>query len=88
MMPQLKCSGTVCRIMHTYKNAISPSFKPTMIVMHKLSYSTVVLYVRDHDGLGFSAQQYHPKISFTFPKQQYWLGIAKPKNVFNLTLNL
>ena len=29
---------------------------------------------------------YHPKTSLTFPVQQYWLGIDKPKNVFRLTL--
>ena len=30
-------------------------------------------------GMELSAQKYHPKISFTFPVWQYWLGIAKPK---------
>ena len=35
------------------------------------SYSMVVLYIRDHGGLGFSAQQYRPKSSLTFPTQQF-----------------
>ena len=38
--------------------------------MHVL-YITVVLYVRDHGGLGFSAQQYHQKTSLTFPIQHF-----------------
>ena len=29
-----------------------------------ISTVTVVLYIRDHGGLGFLVQQYHPKISF------------------------
>jgi len=37
-----------------------------------LSYSTVVLYIRDYaGGLGFSVQQYHPKTSLTILIQQF-----------------
>jgi len=37
----------------------------------KQSYSTVVLYSRDHGGLGLSAQKYHPKSSLIFTIQQF-----------------
>ena len=30
----------------------------------QISYSKVVLYIRDHGGLGFPGQKYHPKTSF------------------------
>ena len=48
------------------------------------------LYVRDHDGLGnfctAISSKNQPHISYT-TVWQYWLDIAKPKNVFRLTLN-
>ena len=31
----------------------------------------IVLYIRDHGGLGFSVQQYHPENSLTFPIQRF-----------------
>ena len=31
----------------------------------KLSYSIIVLYIRSHEGSGFSGQKYHPETSFT-----------------------
>ena len=52
--------------------------------MYSASYSMVVLYVRDHGGLGFSAQKYHLKNQTHFSLStvwQHWLGIAKPKCV-------
>ena len=52
-------------------------------------YSMVVLYIRGHGSLGFLAQQYLPKTgSLTFPSWQYCLGIAKPIDIFIVTLNL
>jgi len=43
----------------------------TLCEMQSLvSYSTLVLCSRDLEGLGFSAQKYHPKTSHTFPLQQ------------------
>jgi len=32
---------------------------------------SVVLYVKDYGGLGFSAQQYYPKTGLTFLSQQF-----------------
>ena len=53
-----------------------------------MSYSMVVLYIRDHGGLGFSDQQYHPKTSFTIPAPwQYWLGITKPDSALQIDGN-
>jgi len=52
-----------------------------------VSYSTAVLYSRDHGGLEFSVQKYHPFYLLLSTVQKYWLGIAKLKNVFRLTLN-
>ena len=34
---------------------------------YAISYSTVVLFVRDHGDLGFPSQKIHPKTSFTTP---------------------
>jgi len=55
------------------------------VVYEKVAYSMVVLYIKDHGGLGFSAQQYHPKTSLRFPMQQF--SSSQAKNVFRLTLN-
>ena len=33
----------------------------------KISYSTVVLYIRDDGDLGFPSQKIYPKTSFTTP---------------------
>ena len=56
-----------------------------------LSYSTVVLYIRDYGDLGFPSQirnspknQLHNSILAPW---QYWLGIAKPKSAFSTILN-
>ena len=48
----------------------------------------IILYIRDHEGLGFSGQKYHPKTSLTntfMAPWQYCLGISKPKNAFSMT---
>ena len=51
---------------------------------------SIVLYIRDHRGLGLSGQnkttknQLHNTILVPW---QYWLGITKPKSAFNTTLN-
>ena len=43
---------------------------------YSTSFSTVVLYIRDHGSLGFLANQYHlkiaPPLSFVIVRQ-YWL---------------
>ena len=50
----------------------------------------VVLYIRDHGGMGFSGQkkshknQLHNTILVPW---QYWVGISKPKSAFSMTLN-
>ena len=33
----------------------------------RLVYSKVALYIRDHGGLDYSGQKYHPKTIFTIP---------------------
>ena len=42
-----------------------------------VSYSMIILYVRDNESLAFSGQIYHPKTTFMEP-WQYWLGIIRP----------
>ena len=37
------------------------------ILQSTISYSTVVLYIRDHGELGFPSQKIHPNTSFTTP---------------------
>ena len=39
-----------------------------------ISYSTVVMYSRDHAELGFSSQKYHPKTTSFMTTWQHWLG--------------
>ena len=38
-----------------------------ILVLCTIDTSTVVLYIRDHEGLGFPSQKIHPKTSFTTP---------------------
>jgi len=54
-------------------NNHNPPKNPTMDIKARLcqmaatlSYSTVVLYYRDHEGLGILAQNYHPSTSLIF----------------------
>ena len=68
----------------------SDDHRRQLIQVTTTSYSTVVLYSRDHAELGFSNQKYHPKNQPQFPFMTtwlYWLGTAKPKNVFRSTIN-
>ena len=54
-----------------------------------LLYSTIVLYSRDHKGVGVAhgkTSKIQPQISLTMMKQ-YWLGKTKPKQAFRLTQN-
>ena len=56
-----------------------------------LSYSTIVLYSRDNEGVGVvheekSTQNHLQKSSMAF--SQYWSGINKPKRVFRMTRNV
>ena len=46
--------------------------------------SVVVLHIRDHEELDFSAQKYHQSQISYIKVWQYWLGIAKPKNAFRV----
>jgi len=54
------------------------------------SYSTIVLYRRDHQGLGMAHKEISPQNQPQFSHTtmwQYWLGKTKPKKVFNSTQN-
>ena len=54
------------------------------------SYSTIVLYSKDHKGVGMAHEitlpKNQPQSSLTTMKQ-YWLGKTKPKQAFRLTWN-
>ena len=56
-----------------------------------ISYSTIVLYSRDDEGVGVvqeeKSTQNHLQKSFT-AISQYWSGINKPKYVFTTTRNV
>ena len=59
--------------------------------MYKLyiSYSTVVLHIRDHGDLGFPSQKKTPKNllhNSILAPWQYWLGKTKPKSAFSTIL--
>ena len=60
--------------------------KTDVVSVFYLLYSTVVLHIRDHGGLGFTGQiiQLHNTILVPW---QYCLDIAKPKSAFSTTLN-
>ena len=51
----------------------------------------VVLYSKDHKGLGVAHEKTSPKnqlhVSLT-TMRQYWLGKTKPKQAFRLTRNV
>ena len=54
------------------------------------SYSTVVLYIRDHGDLDFPSQKNSPKNQLhnsILAPWQYWLGITKSKSAFSTILN-
>ena len=51
-----------------------------------ISYSTVLLYIGIIKVLEILAWNCHPKPAW-YLLYEYWLGIAKPKNVFRSILN-
>ena len=61
-----------------------------------LSYITIVLYSRDHKGVGVAHENTSPKNQRQFPlmtMRQYWLGKAKQtfrstQNAFNKLLQI
>ena len=50
-----------------------------------LSYSTIVLYSRDHKGVGVVHGKTSPASFSLTVTRQYWLGKIKPKQAFRLT---
>ena len=55
-----------------------------------LSYTTVVVYSRDHKGVGVAHELISCKKQPQFPLKtirQYWLGETKPKQAFRSTQN-
>jgi len=42
-----------------------------LLCMNPVTTESVGKKLREYGGLGFSAQKDHPKISFTFPLQQF-----------------
>ena len=62
--------------------------KSQTLIYSTIWYSAVVLYIRDHGGLGFLAKispknQLH---SIILSSWQYWLGINKPKRKTKQTI--
>ena len=51
-----------------------------------LSYSMIVLYNRDHKGVGVAHETISPNSNLNFPRQ-HWLGNTKPKKAFRSTRN-
>ena len=56
---------------------------------YDISYSTVVLYSRDHKGVGVAHKIISPENQpqFSQTTEQYWLGKTKPKKAFRSTRN-
>ena len=54
-----------CQTIGTTQTAI-PHFAGSLITPQNVSYSMIVLYIRDYEGLGFSGQTYHPKTILTW----------------------
>ena len=55
-----------------------------------LSYSMIVLYSKDHKGVGMAHVKTSPKSQPQFSlttMRQYWLGKTKPKQAFRSTRN-
>ena len=65
-------------------------FTYILLLMQLKLLLSIILYIRDHGGLGLSGQkkitknQLHNTI---LEPWQYWLGITKPKSAFSTTLN-
>ena len=70
--------------------ALMPNQCKDMIHFDSLSYSTIVLYSRDHKGVDIAHEiispENQPQFSQTMMKQ-YWLGKTKPKKTFRSTRN-
>ena len=65
--------------MVTLRVSVSQSF------LFLLSYSMIVLYSRDHKGVGMALEIISPKKQPQLPlttMRQYWLGKTKPKQAF------
>ena len=56
-----------------------------------VSYSTIVLYSRDHKGVGVAHEitslKKQPQFTLTMTRQ-YWLGKTKPKQAFRSIRNV
>ena len=64
---------------------IQQTFKP-----HALSYSTIVLYSRDHAGVGVAFDRISPSKPASilpFDDMAVMVGKTKPKQIFRLTQN-
>ena len=60
----------------------------TEIKLQSLSHSTIVLYSRDHKGVGVVHEIASPKNQPQFSlmmMRQYWLGKTKPKQAIRST---
>ena len=58
--------------------------------MYIVLYSMIVVYSRNHKGVGMAHEIASPKNQRQFSlttMRQYWLGITKPKQAFRLTQN-
>jgi len=62
------------------------SSMPSYLVFD-LSYSTVVLYSKDHGGFGFLSKNITPKPASYLLYKQYWLGTAKLKRCLQINPN-
>ena len=64
---------------------------PTVYIqIFEVSYSTIVLYSKEHKGVGVAHKITSPKKQPQFPlmtMRQHWLGKTKPKQAFRLIGN-
>ena len=70
----------------TFLNESVPDNRVKSVHRAGTSVGIIVLYSRDHKGVGMAHKKHHPKsqpqLSLTTMKQ-YWLGKTKPKQAFS-----
>ena len=52
----------------TVKLFIYENYMPQIFYIYGTSYGIMVLYSRDHKGVGVAHEKHHPKTSLTFPR--------------------
>ena len=80
-IPSVMYATTICIVVIRYMS---------LFECMSISYTTIVVYSRDHKGVGMAHEIISPQKKLRFlltTIRQYWLGETKPKQAFRSTQN-